>query len=287
MAGPERAFPAVPAVFGGGRVLPSPSQFYLTGEDRLRIVSANALPGVALKLQVRTATIKGDIQAQSFDHIPNGDRTTKSTDYAVGDGSVLNCTVFAGAGAPQIGQTYVMVQLVRGIGAGAIVLGTLLGGYVTQTQALGFPGSPILTSLETQGYTRGVTGTQPAAGVNPLETCPTGAIWRVVGVIGFLATSAAAGNRSLRLMLTNGVMVPVFMGVQSVAGPSAQVQYCFSPGAVFLSYVLGGITVTTQPLSTDFWLRGGDSFTLETTGIQAGDQWDPTRYLVREWLAVE
>lgn len=287
MSGPELVYPAVPAIFGGGRVLPSPSQFYLTGEDRLRVVGANALPGVRIKLQVRTARIDGTIQAQSLDFVPTSDRSITSTDYAIGDGSLLNCTIFASSGAPQVGQTYVMVQLVRGAPGGAIVLGTLLAGYITRTQALGFPGSPIQSSLDTAGYERGLTGASWAAGATPYEYCPTGAIWKLSGVIAFVQCSAAASNRSCRLFLNQPTMSPIYMGVQLVAVANQAVQYLFYPGAVFLSYALGAITIAVQPLSQEFWLRGGDSFSLELTGIQPGDQWDPVRYLVREWLAVE
>src|SRR5436853_135315 len=83
---------------------PSPSQFYLTGEDRLRIVSANSVAGVALKLQVRTASLRGDIQAQSFDHTPATDRSVLSQEFPIGEGSLLNATVFVGTGSPFIGQ---------------------------------------------------------------------------------------------------------------------------------------------------------------------------------------
>src|SRR5205807_8987150 len=47
----EIVFQGAPPILGGARLLPSPSQFFLTGEDRLRVVSANSLVGVSLKVQ--------------------------------------------------------------------------------------------------------------------------------------------------------------------------------------------------------------------------------------------
>src|SRR5204863_2582589 len=101
------------------------------------------------------------IIANSVDHVPNTDRSVKTSDHPLGVGQLLNLTVFASAGAPLIGQTYVKVQLIRGVGAAAIVLGTLLGGYVTAVHALGFPGSPIENSLTATPAIRYITGTNP------------------------------------------------------------------------------------------------------------------------------
>jgi len=158
----EQAFPSSAPIVGGGRLLPTPAQFYVTGEDRLRIVSANAMAGVSLQLHWRHAEPSGRTVPNAQTHTPASDRSIAVTDYPLGVGSLLNVTVFAGAGAPKVGQTYVMVQLVRGTGAAAIVLGTLLAGYVTSTQALGWPGSPIAGSLEGGGAYRSIAGATPA-----------------------------------------------------------------------------------------------------------------------------
>src|SRR6266851_8271361 len=98
-----QVFPAVPAGFGGGRILPSPSEFYVTGEDNLRIVSSNTLAGVRVKLQARIADPRGTIVPESWDHVPASDRSVKSDIFSLGVGSLLNVTVFAATGAPLIG----------------------------------------------------------------------------------------------------------------------------------------------------------------------------------------
>jgi hypothetical protein len=195
MAQREQVFVGQPSIFGGARLLPSPSQFFLTGEDKLRVVSANSLVGVSLKVQWRTATLAGDVVPSSQDHTPNSDRTVNRQDYELGSGSLLNVTVFASAGAPLSGQTFVIVQLVRGDGPAAIVLGTLLAGYVTAVQALGFPGSPIASSTDGHGAIRTIIGTSPAAGVECAEVVPTGARWELVSFVATIVTSATVITR--------------------------------------------------------------------------------------------
>src|SRR5213592_1900599 len=173
----ERVFVAQPLASAGGRIIASPFQFYVTGEDHLRVISVNSLAGVRLKLQGRFIDTSGKLDAFSYDHIPTSDRTATTTMHQLGVGAVLNLTVFASTGAPVSGQTFVIVQLTRGLGAAAIVLGTLLQGYVTSAQHLGWPGSPIVTSTAGEPLIRKIVGTTPGAGNNINETVPTGARW--------------------------------------------------------------------------------------------------------------
>jgi len=285
MAGRELVYQGASPVFGGARVLPSPSQFYLTGEDRLRVVSANSLASVNLKVQWRTAGFDGIVRPNSQDHTPNSDRSIKTQDYELGTGSLLNVTVFASNGTPRSGQTYVMVQIVRGFGAAAIVLGTLLAGYVTSTQALGFPGSPIQSSLEGGGYLRPLQGTTPAVGAQISETVPTGARWLIVYVFHSFTTSGTPANRFAYLEWTYG---------GSTFGRSAQSNVHVA-GQVF-SYtwtanmpiaVVSAAALIQAPLPADLVLLAGGHFNINATSIQVDDQFGAPAYGVREWLEVQ
>lgn len=282
MAG--KVFPAVGLQTAGGRILPSPSEFYLTGEDRLRVVSCNALVGVSLKVQWRTVNTDGDIVPNSEDHTPTTDRTVKTQDFELGTGSLLNVTVFANAGAPRIGQTYVMVQLVRGIGAAAIVLGTLLGGCVTQTQALGFPGSPILNSTDAGFVTRTIRGTVPAAGVDFSETVPTGARWELMSVVARLTTSAVVASRGATLILADGIDV-MAMCPHALAAPASSVRdYAWMQSMVNAVALVG--LAGFQGVPTGLQLTAGQHFNAFTINIQAADTWTALVYTVKEWLEV-
>jgi hypothetical protein len=280
----EVVFPGLSPIVGGGRIVPSPSAFYVTGEDRLRIVSVNSLTGVSLKLQWRFANPDGQAIPSSQDHTPNTNRSVKTQDYQLGIGALLNITVFASSGAPRVGQTYVMVQLVRGFGTAAIVLGTLLAGYVTSTQALGFPGSPIASSLEGGGLIRTIQGATPAPGAEFRETVPTGARWQLLEAQGTLTTSAAAGaRRPILVWSVNGAQVGASAQVTDV-NPSGGGTFNWAQGMPLAAAIFPGTNVVGLPM--DLQLLDADFFASQTSGLAAGDQWTLTRYMVREWLEV-
>lgn len=279
-----RVFPAVPAVFGGGRVLPSPSQFYLTGEDRLRVTVANALVGVAVGIHWRTANPDGDIVPSREFQTPTSDRLPTTADYELGEGSLLNVTAFAAAGAPRIGQTFVSVQLVRGRGPAAIVLGTLLAGYVTATQSLGFPGSPIQSSVDGGGFFRRITGTTPGISGEITEVVPTGARWQLLSVNARLTTSATAISRFPALFLAEGGFDFFAAGQFSAVGASVTSAVWWECGMALESQV--GFVGSVAGLLLGNMLLAGMSFATRTGNLQPGDQWTAPSFLVQEWLEV-
>lgn len=277
-----RVFPAVPLITGGGKILPSPSQFYLTGEDRLRIVTVCSVTGVTVAIRARIADFNGDTKPEGWTHLPASNRTTRSEDYPVGDGSLLNVTVFASAGTVRIGQLYVMVQLVRGFGAAAVVLATLLAGYVTTTTALGFPGSPIESSVEGYGAYRRITGTTPALGGEISETVPTGARWQLLGVNATLTTSVVAVNRTPNLYMDDGGSQYFASGQPVPVGASSTTAYWWAVGMP-LAVQVGLIGSMAGLFEPNRMIAGTRFFTI-TSNLQAGDQWSPPNYLVQEWL---
>lgn len=279
-----KVFPAVGLQTAGGRILPSPSEFYLTGEDRLRVVSCNALVGVSLKVQWRTVNTNGDVVPNSEDHTPNSDRTVKTQDYELGTGSLLNVTVFANAAAPLNGQTYVMVQLVRGFGAAAIVLGTLLGGYVTRTQALGFPGSPIQSSIEGGGAIRTILGTVPVPGNSISEVVPAGARWEVFGITAVLTTGLGATPRSVYLVYISSGGALAYSSQSTTVGASSG--YTFAWGQGLVPRDAATIAVCTSDLVQALILLAGQTFQITATNLVANDQFSAPFFTVRERLEV-
>lgn len=284
MAVVERVVPAIPQIIGGGRILPSPAQFYLTGEDRLRITSANSGAGVALKVQCRTANIQGETVPHSFDHVPNSDRSTKTTEHALGTGSLLNATIFAGAGSPQMGQTFVTAQLIRGTGTAAIVLGTMLGGYVTRTQAIGFPGSAIVSSLEGEPSIRAITGSTPAVAAAIVETVPTGARWEVLSWAFTLTTGGFAADRKVYVQPTlSSGFYGVIVNFSTL--PAASIGFfTFAPTMNSTSDPIEGLYQAGW--GARVILTAGGQMITSARNLLAGDQFSAPSYIVREWLEV-
>jgi hypothetical protein len=282
----ERVFPAVNQVVGGGRILASPSSFYVTGEDRLRIVSYNVATGVVVGVHWRSSNAVGDTVPSRQFHIANSDRSAATDDYELGNGNLLNVTVFVTSGTPIMGQTFVKVQLVRGAGAAAIVLGTILQGYVTAAQAMGWPGSPIVNSVESGGFLREIQGTRPAAGAEIIETCPTGARWEILGMNITMTCSATAATRFTRIGFSNSGFVPaIVLGMYMSANETDNQIYAPNLPRVNANDQLStGQFLAQFPLPGKPLLRSADFFRTFTDRIQAGDQWSAPSYLVREWL---
>lgn len=284
MAVSERLIVATPIASGGGRVISSPFQFYTTGEDRLRVVSVNSLVGVRLKIHHRFVDAFGKVQASEDDHVPNSDRTAHTTEHELGVGSLLNLTLNANSGTPLIGQTFVIVQLIRGTGTAAIVLGTLLQGYVTSTQHLAWPGSPIESSTAGEPFIREVLGTTPAAGGNWSETVPAGARWELLRFYGEFTSSAAPAVRSVEFRIRTGAPFQAWLTPVG-AGQNANQSYAYTWTPGFTNNAdLNGVVNNALPNPT--LLQAGASIEVQTRGIQAGDQWAALRYSVREWLEV-
>jgi hypothetical protein len=283
-AATERAFVAQPIASAGGRVITSPFQFYTSGEDHLRVTSVNSLTGVALKVRGRFVDNSGLILPLEHDHTPATNRTTVTTTIGLGVGAVLNLDVFASAGAPSIGQTFVVVQLVRGMGASGLVLGTLLQGYVTSSQHLAWPGSPLESSLEGQGAIRQIIGTNPAANVEITEFVPVGARWRVITFIAALATSAVVASRVPYLAsIVNGSTTSLFPPAASIPASFTQyLQFCTG----YTTWVVGGVTAQAASLPTELLLPSGSALQTYTELMQAGDDWSGPTILVEEWLEV-
>jgi hypothetical protein len=279
-----QVFPAA-GVPISGRVTPASFPFYTTGEDNLRIVSYNSAAGVRLKVIARLLGTDAKPTPDSWDHTPLATRAAAQDDYALSGSTLLNVQVVAVAGAPLIGQTFVILQLIRGLGAAAIVVGTILQGYVTTVQALGWPGSPIQNSLDGTAALRYITGTQPAAGSTFLETVPTGARWRLLSFHAFLTTSAGAGNRQPILEIRSAAGRYIDSPQIHVAVAAQSVGYFWTPGMPLATDIAAlGPGVAGLPAPCE--LTTGCTIQDIGTGFLAGDQWSAPIYTVQEYLDI-
>lgn len=281
----ERVFQASPAAYGGGRVLASPFQFFTTGEEHLRVQTVNSASGVRVALHYRFLSPERGIIANAEQHTPNTDRTLRASLHRLGAGALLNLTVFAEAGAPRVGQTFVRVQLVRGFDGALVVMGTLLQGYITANQDLAFPGSPIQSSLDTTGCVRSIVGTNPAAGNEWSETVPTGALWQLLSASVLLTTDGTAVDRQPLLQLLIASELYFRSPVEPVIGASTNGQISWFPGALYPGTFTGGASPAPLPNAT--FLPAGSVISSATVGLTAGDNYSAPRLMVREWLEVQ
>ena len=281
----ERVIVAAPSVDAGNRVIASPFQFWVTGEDNLRLSVANSLAGVVVRIDGRFLDDKSTIRAFSHTFTPTSNRVMTSQLFPLGSGFVLNLTVFASSGAPRIGQTFVKVDIVRGLSGATIALGTMLQGYVTSKQGLGWPGSPITSSLDGGGFQRAISGTLPAAGSPVVETCPTGARWQLIYISTRLVAGAAVANR-----LPYCYVQPSASGFgyyvafpEVITASGARYMY-WASGSPYVALVANQTTINLpQPVV----MLAGGYVMVAADNMQAADQFTVNAYSVLEWLEVE
>jgi len=110
---------------------------YVTSDDALRLTTLNSVASVTIALTGRFLTPDGRrVQPFQERHVPNSDRTAATSDFPLADGWLANLSAIVTGAAPQFGQTFVRVDLIRGRGTAAVVLATLLQGFVTSAQRL-------------------------------------------------------------------------------------------------------------------------------------------------------
>lgn len=255
---------------------------YVTGEDNLRVQTFNAATGVTIQIGGRFIDERGELRAFVFSHTPNSDRTVASSIFRLGNGWIQNVYAIASAGAPLIGQTFVLAQLVRGQSGAVTELGTLLQGMVTATQRLAWPGSSIASTIGSPGALRFIAGTDPAAGAEVSETVPTGARWKVKGVAVSLATDATATNRVPSLVFDNGTAVVAVSPIPAAITASLTVRCHWNHNSQLVGGIINSLYFQGMPMHIQ--LPAGSRIRTVTTNLQPGDNYAAPLLLVEEQI---
>ena len=260
----------------------APSANYLRVDENLRVTSYNSASGVTLTIRARVWGLDGPVSDSGDSQTPATNRTATSTIIRTPSGWLLGGQVFASAGTPLIGQTFVVVEVVRGESTAAIATQVLAAGYVTAKQPLLFPQVRPQSSLDGGGALRSITGATPAAGAEISETVPTGARWDLVAFRAIFTTSVTAATRKPCLLLDDGTNVYIRLSISSTQSASLSANYNWLQGQGTI--VLDGSLDFLSPLPVNVRLGSGHRIRTTTASIQAGDQWSTIQYLVREWI---
>jgi len=280
----EEHLPALQAPLEG-RLVPTPYNFNFTGEDALRLTVHNSQTGVVVAVHWRMQTPDQRLVANRFAFTPATDRSPSVAEFTIGDGYLLNVTLLASSGSPKRGQTYVRLQVIRGRGAAAVVLGAVVQGYVTGNQDRAWPGSALEGSLEGDGVVRVIVGTDPAAGTEFVETVPTGARWQLLTVRLHLVTSAAAGSRRTTLFVNSGTTIVWYLDSNVDVPPSSARNVTWAEGLPFSASTVD--TFGTAPLPAGYILAAAAQIKSTTLNLDAGDNYNVPALSVREWLEAQ
>lgn len=261
--------------------LQSPGAFYMTGEDALQLTVLTNVSTNGYRMSGRFLRLDGVITPFSFDMSIAGDRLAYSIVRALGEGWLLNVTVTDYVLNHQIGQSWARVQLVRGLTASATVLATLASGYVTGVQPIAWPGGVTRSTLDGAGQLRSITGTNPAAGAEISETVPTGAQWKLHGLLLTLVTDATVANRVIHLVIDDGTAD--LAHAPTGANMAASITHRASYSVMGDKDGSAGNTISIA-INAPFPLRAGYRIRTSTTNLQAGDDYAAPQLLVDESL---
>lgn len=267
--------PALPSLVGG-------AAWWCSGDEALRLTSFNADADAQVTLTGRflEADRLTPVPLERR-HVPNTDRTAATVDIALARGWLQQLTVRATTGSPTYAHTFVIVELIRGLGTSATVLATLLAGPVSANTRRAWPGSPLASSIEGPGALRSITGTDPAANVEISETVPTGARWKLHAIALTLVTDATAADREVILTFDDGTTV--YYAAAPAANQAASLTRRYSAGRGGVRGIsLAGLEIAIA--LPDLWLPAGHRIRTATTGRQATDNFGAPQLLVEEHL---
>jgi hypothetical protein len=160
----------------------------------------------------------------------------------------------------------------------------VLQGYITASQDLGWPGSPITDSISGGGAVRTLAFSAPGLGVEHSTFVPVGARWELLSWSATLTTSAVAGARQPFLLAST-------LGSSLWASPSpyvmgavAAARYNWAPGMPIAATV--GTFIPPAGIPIGYILTTLTTIETITAGLDPLDAWGASLLRVREWLEV-
>lgn len=138
----------------------------------------------------------------------------------------------------------------------------------------------ITSDLDGPGEMQSLTGANPAAGIEIIETVPTNTIWRLWGGYATLVTDAGVANRRVNVYIddgTNNIFRSVSASVQTASNTET---YTIGPHAVVADN-------HWIPTPSGMVMLAGWRIQTSTTLIEAGDNWSAPQLTVEAWADPE
>lgn len=289
----ERIVQASP-VPAGGSVVASSFQYLLTGEERLLVtvrwfaralVGGVTVAGRSWRSQTNDLSVflVNTAQSPTTGSQPSSTNGNLSAEITLDAGALLNLRVSTDDMARKLGTCFVRVQLQRGSGTAATVLGTLLQGYISPGNDLGWPGSALTTMHAGRGVVLSEIWSFQPGPLRATATVPAGIRWLpIAGAVQFTC-SGVAGDRQVIAYALDDAGTIVWEGVgapKMIAGVTAN--YGFGAGQPPSTVDVTGIRELPWP--DELELAAGWSLRIQVSGADAGDIVTPFGLLVREWL---
>jgi hypothetical protein len=271
----------LPAVGYSKLGVPPPAPLYIGPNEHLVVDTWSSTAPAALAIVARVLTPGGEVHTSRWSHRPNTDRSRATTYHALPEGFLLAVIVDATGAAYRRGHCWCQVGIQVGGAATGVPHAELISDYVTGAARLAWPGGQLRSSVGGPGLLRSITGTDPPAGSEISETVPTGARWRLLGLLFSFTTDATATTRYVNIDFDDGVN-PFARTASAYAHPASTGRYYSAlPHSQRgdLTYVAAiPVAIPGQELSAGWRVR------TVTGNIAAGDNYSAPQLLVEEWI---
>ena len=276
--------PAIPFIPTGGPPLAVPA-IYVTPDDNLVISAWNSVAAVnTITVQVRLLNPDGTLQLQSFTLSGvDSARGLNTVSYGLLEGFIVGVTVRQPTAGTKRGQTYVTVQVQRGVPTNPLANFTLLSDYVTTAFQPSWPAGPLRPALEGPGFSYPFISPGTGVGGAMSFNQPIRTRWRVKEVVAVLSTSAVVANRTLQLNIQEAVPVIYFVNAPAVQPASTIYTYHFFPGC---NWNVSDTAHQMISLPPELLLDQQSFVQCGALNSQTGDVMSSLTFLVEEWIDV-
>ncbi len=275
--------------FAPQNVSPSPPVF-IGPEDTLWASTFNALAGITVQLRGRILRPSGELGIFRFSFSPAATMIEDIRTFPIGEGFLINLIAEVPISGGRRGRTFIIVGVARGSGTSTSDIQetrfehtVVIQSYIGKRLHAAWPEGRIEWSTDGAGLVNSVTGTDPAAGVEILETVPTGRRWRLMGVTATLVTAVAVATRIARLEIVDSGGVRLSAHVSSTSQAASLTKtYYWTPGNWPDSQGSSVHIMIGLPIKALL----GQSFIIRTAteNLQAADNWGAPQIWVEEWI---
>ena len=227
----------------------------------------------------RTLLLRGSTTGGPFaeSHTTNADRSRATDTYEL-HGIPTKLQVSPSEAPVRRGECYVRVTLLLD----GEPVQRLSAAYLTDSKTLSWPPGQFEGFTEGPGLIRVISGTNPAANVEVLETVPTNAAWKLKSVMFTLVTDANAANRGVMIAFDDGTTL--YHQVAPIVAHAASETRDYV-GGVGMPPRIGTTYLNAIMLDLpDLIMAQGHRWGTNTINRQAGDDYGVPAYQVEEWI---
>jgi hypothetical protein len=279
--GPSPTYAGHTTVWFDKYCIDPPAFLYLMRDDRLFLTTIYGAGTDAYVISGRLLLPNGEIMAFTFTYTPTVSVTANTQYWDLAEGFLLDLNVTLSSGVTLPGAAFCQAGIARGTGISSYKVATLISGYVTMGQSLGWPFGTMKASTDGAGQIGSFGQAAPAAGAEIVYVQATQTRFKV-RMVGFsLVTSSTVATRGVRLVIDDGTHI--IAQIPANATQAASLTYVYNGGAFPTNpaAIAGEYFI---PLPPDLIIGSGHRLRTLTNNLQATDQYSALYMLGEQWI---